>query len=729
MVIISMGHIEWNDGMSVGVESIDEDHKTLLLLINEINEAINNGSTHLLIIDIFEKLEKYVKRHFSKEELLLEKCNYGSLEEHKQQHIDFINKIPELRNQLLTADTIEVAQNVHLFLLHWLMTHIVIDDMSYAQTVHDHGLAKTSKVKKSFYSQVLNWIGQKITLNKRIFLSTLVPIIGFISLCIVLFWYSFVQYSNVHKLLGLTDVIRNINTLTHRLQIERGLSSGYISSNYQDFYTQIKEHRNNTDTALNDYKNKLSLLSPQLINEDMRLYINNSNQSLAILNGQRQNIDGHISSVDNMQKYYTNTIETLLNLYDAMVLLNIDGNLTRNITAISVMINLKEVAGQERALGMNLLEDQHYDNSQLFFHLVGKQEGLLRTYNGLINKQQKIEWNQFISSKTFSEVKRLESDMLIFNTAKKQLNISSKQWFKTMTSKIDLLKQLIEQLIIDTEYSVNERITYLQRLAISIASILLFVIIITLVISWLLANSIITPIRSITKAMTCLSQGSRDVRFTNHFAHDEIENMINAYEYSRRKLLQADIVSALETIKQTIHLDQKEREKEIYLQLASIDTLTGVMNRRKFNELAEHELMRVKRYKHGLALMMLDIDHFKKVNDTYGHAKGDRVLQEFCQVCNANVRNIDIVARIGGEEFVILLPETKLPQAHILAERICEEVKNHSVIIDETKINFTVSIGVTAWDETISVMSTLLEKADKALYEAKVNGRNRVVIK
>jgi len=724
-----MANVEWNDGMSVGVESIDEDHKILLLLINEINEAINNGSTHLVIIGIFEKLERYVKQHFSKEESLLEQCNYEDLEGHKQQHLDFIDKIIELRNRLLHSDTVEVAQDIHLFLLNWLMTHIIIDDMSYAQTVHDHGLATTSKAKSPFFSQLLCWIGQNITLNKRIFLNALVPITGLVLLCIVIFWQSFVQYNNVQQLLGLTDIIRNINTLSHSLQIERGLSSGYISSNYQDYYTELNEHRANTDTALNDYEKNLSLLSPQLINEGMNLYINESKGLLVRLNAQRQIIDKQLSGVDNMQKYYHSTIETLLSFYNSMILLDIDGGLTRNVTAISVMINLKEAAGKERALGMNLLEDQEFDKYPLFFKLISKQEGFLRTYNSLTTKQQKREWQQLESTKEFSVVKQLEADIIRANIDKNQLKISSEQWFKSMTSKIDLLKQLIEQLVIDTETSINERIHYQQQLAYSIVGVLLVVIIITLVISWLLANSINFPIRRITKAMTRLSQGYRNIRFTNHFAHDEIGNMINAYEYSRRKLLQADIASTLRAIKQTICLDQKEREKEIYLQLASIDTLTGVMNRRKFNELAEHELMRVKRYKHGLSLMMLDIDHFKKVNDTYGHANGDRVLQEFCKVCNTNVRNTDVFARIGGEEFVILMPETKLQQAHSLAERICTAVENHTVIINETEIKFTVSIGVTAWDENIGVMSSLLENADKALYKAKVDGRNRVVIK
>jgi len=457
--------------------------------------------------------------------------------------------------------------------------------------------------------------------------------------------------------------------------------------------------------------------------------MNGSKESLGILNAERQIIDEQLSDIDNMHKYYNNTIETLLNIYDAMILLDIDGSLTRDITAISVMINLKETAGQERALGMNLLEDLDNDKYHLFSQLMGKQEGLLRTYNSFTNKQQKLQWSQLASNEIFSEVKQLEASILRLNTDKNGFEISSEQWFKTMTSKIDLLKQLIEQLVIDTEVSINERIKYLQQFVYSIMSILLVVVLITLAISWFLAKSIVSPIRSITSAMTRLSKGHRDIRFTHHFAQDDIGNMISAYEYSRRKLLQADLATTLRIIKQTICLDKKEREKEIYLQLASIDTLTGVINRRKFNEMAEHELMRVKRYKHGLSLMMLDLDHFKEVNDTHGHAIGDRVLQEFSQVCNDNVRNIDIVARIGGEEFVILLPETKLQQAHALAERICSAVDNHSLVIEGKEIKFTVSIGVSAWDETIGVMGSLLEKADQALYEAKVNGRNRVVIK
>jgi hemerythrin-like metal-binding protein len=171
-----MGDVEWNEGMSVGVESLDQDHKILLLLINEINEAINNDSTHLLIKSIFEKLEKYIKEHFSKEEQLMQQCHYENLEEHKKEHQKFIRKIPELKKQLLNTESVEVAQNAYLFLVDWLMQHIIVDDMSYAQTIHDYGLATIKSPRKTFFQRVFAWIGKKVSLNKRLFFTVLVPI-------------------------------------------------------------------------------------------------------------------------------------------------------------------------------------------------------------------------------------------------------------------------------------------------------------------------------------------------------------------------------------------------------------------------------------------------------------------------------------------------------------------------------------------------------------------------
>ena len=155
------------------------------------------------------------------------------------------------------------------------------------------------------------------------------------------------------------------------------------------------------------------------------------------------------------------------------------------------------------------------------------------------------------------------------------------------------------------------------------------------------------------------------------------------------------------------------------------DYLTGLANRRYFIEQAELELSRHNRYKYELSLIMLDIDFFKKINDTYGHNIGDLVLQKIADASRKVLRDIDIIGRIGGEEFAILLPQTSIKDSLKVAERLRIEISNASVSLENgVKINFTSSFGVVAASE--SNIDELLKIADKALYKAKESGRNRV---
>ncbi len=162
------------------------------------------------------------------------------------------------------------------------------------------------------------------------------------------------------------------------------------------------------------------------------------------------------------------------------------------------------------------------------------------------------------------------------------------------------------------------------------------------------------------------------------------------------------------------------------------DTLTSVANRRYFDQRYEEELRRVEREHHALACLFLDIDHFKRVNDTYGHAVGDYVLQGVARIIKAHLRNVDILARYGGEEFVAVLPGTATEEAVIIAERIRSAVEqetfNHP---DHDPFRVTLSIGVAgvADGDPLPQMlgQKLIETADNALYEAKDGGRNRVV--
>jgi len=159
---------------------------------------------------------------------------------------------------------------------------------------------------------------------------------------------------------------------------------------------------------------------------------------------------------------------------------------------------------------------------------------------------------------------------------------------------------------------------------------------------------------------------------------------------------------------------------------AHTDSLTGLANRRRFFEVGEAELARARRYGTPLSVLMLDIDHFKAVNDAHGHSAGDRVLQQLSRTCLEVMRTVDVVGRVGGEEFAILLPETALEGAVEVAERLRVAVAKSAVTRDEgAPIRYTVSIGVATLDGN-SNLDTLLSQSDTALYDAKHGGRNRV---
>ena len=177
--------------------------------------------------------------------------------------------------------------------------------------------------------------------------------------------------------------------------------------------------------------------------------------------------------------------------------------------------------------------------------------------------------------------------------------------------------------------------------------------------------------------------------------------------------------------------DITERKKfELELEKrAQIDALTGLNNRRHFYELAEQEIVRTRRYGKPLALMMLDVDHFKPINDTYGHQAGDLVLQQLSDVCRQTMREIDIIGRLGGEEFAILLPEANGAQAQEAAERLREVIAATVVRLEQdVSISFTASIGVAALVAADHGVAAMLKRADEALYTAKNSGRNRVCV-
>lgn len=163
--------------------------------------------------------------------------------------------------------------------------------------------------------------------------------------------------------------------------------------------------------------------------------------------------------------------------------------------------------------------------------------------------------------------------------------------------------------------------------------------------------------------------------------------------------------------------------------LATTDALTQAMNRRQFLDLAGQELSRAKRLHHPLTVALLDIDHFKGINDTYGHANGDRALAAFAHLCRDSIREIDLFARFGGEEFTLLMPETTLEQARQVTERLCHLISELRFATEDGQIfSITCSFGIAALQNQQDTLELILSHADQALYRAKALGRNRVVV-
>jgi diguanylate cyclase (GGDEF)-like protein len=197
-----------------------------------------------------------------------------------------------------------------------------------------------------------------------------------------------------------------------------------------------------------------------------------------------------------------------------------------------------------------------------------------------------------------------------------------------------------------------------------------------------------------------------------------VPNAIRPYQIELLKVLGNQASSSLANAKFHAEIEK----------MAITDGLTGLFNHRNFQEKLTAEFRRLERFSAPLSLLLIDIDFFKKINDTYGHPAGDEVLREVAGVIRETIRNVDIPARYGGEEFAALLPGTNHEGALKMAERLRETIAERRFRIEGKELRVSVSIGAATSPHDAGAKEELVEKADKALYNAKRNGRNRCVL-
>jgi diguanylate cyclase (GGDEF)-like protein len=237
--------------------------------------------------------------------------------------------------------------------------------------------------------------------------------------------------------------------------------------------------------------------------------------------------------------------------------------------------------------------------------------------------------------------------------------------------------------------------------------------------AYMLALTIVRPLRRLSQGADRVAAGDLQVdlpvrnRSEAGYLTQVFNHMVARLRQNRDQLAK-------------VNAELQDKNQELHL-LSITDPLTGLFNRKHLMETLTAEVIRSLRHKHTFALLIVDIDHFKRINDTHGHQKGDEVLRCLADVFRKSIRDCDYVARYGGEEFIILLPETGRRGAMEAAERIRIHAAKESVVLEAGSISVTVSIGISLFPDNGADVKTVIQQADKALYIAKDSGRNRIV--
>jgi two-component system, cell cycle response regulator len=353
-----------------------------------------------------------------------------------------------------------------------------------------------------------------------------------------------------------------------------------------------------------------------------------------------------------------------------------------------------------------------YNRTQRQAQFISLSQNIQRTFTSLLNSPSQLTEKQRLIlgiQDEWQQAQNLGDTFLVqsalTDNAIPQQQVILKQHFDKAIKGCRRLNDLL------AHFQIEDNLKRAQALKQRVRTIILITAIVAasmaIVSGSILARSILKPLKHLNTGVARFGDGDLSYRIQIE-TKDELEQLAHAINWMAQKL---------------------EQSQQKLLELATIDGLTGVFNRREFNRRLTIELERSRRENHPVSLLMVDIDHFKKLNDTYGHQSGDDALRAVSQLIQKEVRPGDLPARYGGEEFAIILPYADSDDAFVVAERLRSLLADLDIEIQENKtIRVTASLGCATFPNDAQLDVQLMAAADRALYQAKNSGRNRVCI-
>jgi len=465
--------------------------------------------------------------------------------------------------------------------------------------------------------------------------------------------------------------------LVHELQRERGLSNAFLAQRVESVHAELRAQRLATDHRVaNLDAGQRGVLA-----------------GLAGMTTMRERVSRAELETAATFDFYTETLSSIVAEVTRLAKAPGAHPMRSDLFAHAGLIHAKEYLGQVRA-GLA---------TAAWVAAMGRLVGLFESHLDLFlrdaNPALKEAMLAALREPEMVTARRLIAGAMAGRTIE-QIGVPRRDWYAAITAGVDLLREMERYSLIELQAEAARRQTetryrvLLQRGALLLVAVLL---------AYLAVSSLLTLMRALEAALA----GTR--RLTGRGGRDE-----TARPGARRD----EAGEITQSFNQLLDMVDQLSVK------ASTDALTGALNRHGFDEIAAGELHRAQRYHRSLSLIVLDLDHFKAINDRHGHAVGDRVLCEISRLVRDNLRAVDVFCRWGGEEFVILSPEIPAEDACRLADKLALRMREHRA---DGLPHFTASFGVATYEPGDDTES-LFAKADHALYEAKSSGRDRVVV-